>query len=137
MYGSVKQKVGFAAVMIGTFYLLSDMLLDLFFEFLHLCFEALEFTLDVIIEHLFDTGRHATQTVTFYVILLFAAYFLYKLSRKLPVWYGAIKTELSGVRHQFTTAAVDYWHTAPASSLVKWWSVLMIGVSILVWGLLA
>ncbi|WP_374087147.1 hypothetical protein [Methylomicrobium lacus] len=137
MYGSVKLKIGFAATAISVFYLLSDMLLDLVLEFLHLCFEALEFTLDIIIEHLFDTGRHATQTVTFYVILLFAAYFLFKLSRKLPVWYGAIKTELSGVRHQFTVAAEDYWHTAPVNSLVKWCSVLMIGVSMLAWGLLA
>jgi len=137
VYGSVKQKAGFAAVMIGAFYLLSDMLLDLFFEFLHLGFEALEFTLDVIIEHLFDTGRHATQTVTFYVILLFAAYFLFKLSRKLPEWYGKIKTELSAVRHQFSATAVNYRHTAPVNSLVKWWSVLMIGVSMLVWVLLA
>jgi len=136
MYGSVKQKVGFAAVMIGTVYLLSDMLLDLFLELLHLCFEAVEFTLDVIIEHLWDTGRHATQTITFYIILLFAAYFLYKLGSKVPACYGALKTELSGVRHHLTDTAVNYWHTAPVTHLVMGWSALMISV-ILIWGLLA
>ncbi|MEC4748377.1 hypothetical protein [Methylomicrobium sp. Wu6] len=135
---SAKQKIGFGAAMLGVFYLLSDVLLDLFFEFLHLCFEAVEFTVDVIIEHLFGTDRHATQVVTFYILLLFAAYVLYKMSRKLPAWYGTLKTELADIHHHITEAAVNYWNTASTVNLMIGWSVFMVSVSImLMWSLLA
>jgi hypothetical protein len=137
MHSSVKQNIGFGAVVIGFIYMLSDTLLDLFLEFLHLSFEAVEFTLDVIIEHLFDTGRHATQTITFYILLLFAAYLLYKIGRNLPRWYEAIKTDLAAIRHQFTETALDYWLAAPVLSRVKWWSALTLGISMLMWWLLA
>jgi hypothetical protein len=136
MTSSVKQKIGFGAVVIGFIYMLSDTLLDLFLELLHLSFESLEFILDVVIEHLFDTGRHATQTITFYILLLFAAYLLYKIGRSLPRWYGALKTDLAAVRCQFTETALDYWLAAPALSRVKWWSALTIGMGMLIWSLL-
>lgn len=136
MTSSVKQKIGFGAVVIGFIYMLSDTLLDLFLELLHLSFESLEFILDVVIEHLFDTGRHATQTITFYILLLFAAYLLYKIGRSLPRWYGALKTDLVAVRCQFTETALDYWLAAPALSRVKWWSALTIGMGMLIWSLL-
>jgi hypothetical protein len=137
MHSSVKQKIGFGAVVIGFIYMLSDTLLDLFLELLHLAFEAVEFTLDVIIEHLFDTERHVTQTITFYILLLFAAYFLYKLGRNLPSWYDAIKTDLAVIRHQFTETALDYWLAEPVLRRVIWGSALTIGMSMLMWWLLA
>jgi hypothetical protein len=136
MTSSVKQKIGFGAVLIGFIYMLSDTLLDLLLELLHLAFEALEFILDVVIEHLFDTGRHATQTITFYILLLLAAFLLYKIGRSLPGWYGALKTDLAAIRCQFTETALDYWLAAPALSRVKWWSALTIGMGMLIWSLL-
>ncbi len=123
--------------MIIVLYALSDGLLDLLMEFLHLSFEAIEFTLDVIIEHLFETDRHATQTITFYMLLLIAAYGCYRLGRKLADGYRAGKTALADSRHRITLAAAAYWHTTPTMRLLKGWSVLTIGVSILLWSLFA
>jgi hypothetical protein len=137
MHSSVKQKIGFGAVVIGFLYMLSDTVLDLFLEFLHLSFEAVEFTLDVIIEHLFHTGRHLTQTITFYVLVLLAAYLLYKLGRSLWRWYDAIKIDLTAVRHQVTDTTMDYWLTASALNRVKWGSALTLGMIMLMSWLLA
>ncbi|MGR8940320.1 MAG: hypothetical protein ACU83V_10670 [Gammaproteobacteria bacterium] len=134
---SVKQKLGFGAFLFGALYVLFDALLEMLFELLHLAFEAAEFTLDVIIEHLFDTGRHATQTITFYILLLLAAYVLYKLSRRLRGWYEGLRTDLTETRCQMTETVLTYWHTSSAFRRVKWCSALTIGISLLMWGLLS
>jgi hypothetical protein len=136
VHSSVKQKIGFGAVIIGFIYILSDTLLELFIELLHLSFEGAEFILDEIIEHLFHTGRHTTQTITFYILLLFAAYLLYKIGRNLPRGYSALKTDLTTIRHQFTETARDYWFAAPVLSRVKW-GALTLGIGMLMGWLLA
>lgn len=133
---ALKQKISLIAVILGALYLLSDILLDLFFEFLDVAFEAVEFIFDGLIEHLFDTSRHTAQTITFYLLLLIGAYLLYKLGRSLPRRYDALKTELAVIRNQFTETARDNWHRAPISSRVKWGSAITIGMSMLMWGLL-
>ncbi|MBL1263348.1 hypothetical protein [Candidatus Methylomicrobium oryzae] len=133
---SLKQKIGFGSLIVTLVYLLSDTLLDLFFELLDLAFEGIEYVFDAAIEHLFDTSRHTAQVVTFYLLFLIAAVLLYRLSRRLPGWYATFKADWVDARHQLCAETLDYWHTASVSDLVKWGSAVTIGVGILMWGLL-
>ena len=54
-------------------------LVHLFFEIVFISFEWIESTLDHLVEHLFETELHQTQTIVFYVmvgIFLFPLYYL-------------------------------------------------------------
>jgi hypothetical protein len=45
--------------------------------------------------------------------------------------------DLAVIRHQFTETALDKWHMTSVLSQVKWGSAITIGMSMLMWGLLA
>jgi predicted PurR-regulated permease PerM len=133
---SLKQKLGVGALVLTALYLLSDIVLELLFEGLEVTFEAVEYVFDAIIEHLFDASRHTAQVVTFYLLFLIAAAYLYRLSRRLPSWYRALKADWIDVQHQFDAVTHDYWHAASAYDRMKWGSAITIGVIALIWGLL-
>ncbi|WP_374089273.1 hypothetical protein [Methylomicrobium lacus] len=56
-------------------------LFEWFLELSHLLFEGLESILDHLIEGLFETNLHSTQTIVFYILVAIAAYPLYWLGR--------------------------------------------------------
>ena len=56
----------------------------LFFELLFELFEWFELGIEEIIEHLFHTEHHASQIVTFYILLLIGGFAFYGLWRVLP-----------------------------------------------------
>ncbi|MGR9073766.1 MAG: hypothetical protein ACU833_11950 [Gammaproteobacteria bacterium] len=62
---------------------------ELAFGAMHALYELVEFSLDLLIEHIFHTDRHTTQVIVFYLMLSMAAGLVYRLSRRLPVWIGA------------------------------------------------
>jgi len=79
--------VGLIALSIAMY----DMVIDLFLNVLHLCFELLHFLyewfelgIEHTVEHLFHTSRHGSQIVTFYILLLIAGLLLYGLWRLMP-----------------------------------------------------
>ncbi len=78
--------------------------LHTFFELLHGLFELFEGALDEVIEHLFDTDRHTTQLIVFYLMwamALYPAYRLYvywyrriqELRRTVPIWWDETKQQ--------------------------------------------
>jgi hypothetical protein len=58
-------------------------LAHLFFEILFISFEWIESTLDHVVEHLFETELHQTQTIVFYVLVGIFMFPLYYLCRML------------------------------------------------------
>ena len=66
-------------------------IVHLFFEFLFELFEWFELGVEEIIEHLFHTEHHASQIVTFYILLLMGGFVCYGLWRVLPRLYHHFK----------------------------------------------
>ena len=64
-------------------------LVHFFFELLFIIFEWVESTLDKVVEHLFDTELHETQTIVFYLmvgIVLLPLYYLWRMLLRLFFW---------------------------------------------------
>ncbi|WP_031432880.1 hypothetical protein [Methylomarinum vadi] len=99
---------------------------DLLFEFLHGAFELLEFSLDLLVEHLFHTGRHTTQIIVFYLMLSIGAVFLYRLVGRIASWLAICKRQFIASRNRFVHAFYAYWRRS--SLLIK--TQLYVGVSL-------
>jgi len=63
---------------------LSSAFIDQFVEIIHVMYELFEYSLDLLIEHSFHTGFQATQTIVFYIQLVFAFVLAYAIIRRIP-----------------------------------------------------
>lgn len=66
-------------------------IVHLFFELLFELFEWFELGIEELIEHLFHTEHHASQIMTFYILLLMGGFVGYALWRALPGLYHHFK----------------------------------------------
>jgi hypothetical protein len=73
---------------VETFHLLMEIVVEIY--------ELLEFTLDEVIHHIFETSRHTTQVIVFYLMLGMFLYGLYRLARLLRAINLKVKTVISG-----------------------------------------
>lgn len=73
---------------VETFHLLMEIVVEIY--------ELLEFTLDEVIHHVFETSRHTTQVIVFYLMLGMFLYGLYRLARLLGAINLKVKTVVSG-----------------------------------------
>jgi hypothetical protein len=59
-------------------------------------YELLEFILDEAIHHVFETSRHTTQVIVFYLMVGLFLYGLYRLARLLRFFNSKVKAGISG-----------------------------------------
>ncbi|AMK77889.1 MULTISPECIES: hypothetical protein [Methylomonas] len=103
-----------------------DMVIDLFLNVLHLCFELLhilyewfELGIEHSVEHLFHTSRHGSQIVTFYILLLIAGLLLYGLWRVMPRLCRRCVQFLVLTWERRKTECHYYWLSLPLVNKVK------------------
>jgi hypothetical protein len=84
-------------------------LFDHLVELAHILFESVEMVLDHVIEHLFETDLHATQTIVFYVLLSIGLYFLYRLGRVVLRVYRRSSLAWNDFRAEHQLNPVEYW----------------------------
>lgn len=113
------------------FHSLVDFLFDLLhhlFEILlelgHLLFELIESMLDHLVEHLFHTDLHTTQTIVFYMMLLPGLYIGYRLLRVLIAFTRRCKNYLVNIYSHWNTRAVSYWNAVDSFDKIKWIAIL-------------
>lgn len=83
--------------------------LHLTFEIVHNLFEWFELGIEHAVEHLFHTGRHASQVVTFYILCLIAGFGFYRLWKTLPRLYQFFKQLLLEAWVRRKTQLELYW----------------------------
>jgi hypothetical protein len=91
-----------------------------FFELLFILFEWVESTLDKLIEHLFHTELHETQTIVFYLIVgivLLPLYYLWRMLKRLFYWS---KETLPLKWMLYKTQAIFYWQDLSLFDKIKW-----------------
>jgi hypothetical protein len=121
---------GLALVGIIIIIAMPDMVMELLFELTHLIFELLyevadisfewlETLLDKIVEHLFHTELHQTQTIVFYVLMAMIAYPLYYLWHKLTRLFFRLKETLLTAWVLYKTRATLYWQSLPLNDKIK------------------
>jgi hypothetical protein len=84
-------------------------LVHLFFEIVFISFEWIESTLDHLVEHLFQTELHQTQTIVFYMMVVIVLLPLYYLSRRLLRLYFRLKKTLPDAWAQYKIRVTLYW----------------------------
>jgi len=92
----------------------------LFFEVLHLAFESIESTLDKLVEYLFDTELHQTQTIVFYLMVGIFVFPLYYLCRMLLRLFFRLKETLLDEWTLNITRATLFWQDLSLIDKIKW-----------------
>lgn len=94
-------------------------LFDHLVEFGHLLFESIEMVLDHLIEHLFETDLHSTQTIVFYILLAIFIYPLYWLGRFFYRLYLRCRHAWTGFRAEHPFNVIDFWRGLTLFEKVK------------------
>ena len=94
-------------------------LVHLFFELLFIAFEWIETLFDHIVEDLFHTELHQTQTIVFYVLLGIFAFPLYYLWRILQRLFSRLKEILIEEWALNKTRATLYWQSLSLIGKIK------------------
>lgn len=122
---SINRNVAFGLILtvIVIFILMFDTVFELLLELIHVSFELVEHSLDMLIEHVFHTDLHDTQIIVFYIMLSiagFALYKLYKLLRTLPRRYREVKENFVTGWSQLKIEILAYWQDLPPTRKAKW-----------------
>ena len=99
-----------------------------FFELLFILFEWVESTLDKLIEHLFHTELHETQTIVFYLIVgivLLPLYYLWRMLNRLFYWS---KETLPLKWMLYKTQAIFYWEDLSLFGKIKWIAITVVAI---------
>jgi hypothetical protein len=94
-------------------------LAHLFFELLFISFEWIETLFDHIVEDLFHTELHQTQTIVFYLLVGIAVFPLYYLGRLLLRLFFRLKETLLAEWTLNKTRAILYWQDLSLSNKIK------------------
>ncbi len=95
-------------------------LVHFFFELLFIAFEWVESTLDKLVEHLFETELHQTQTIVFYLmvgIILLPLYCLWRMLKRLFFW---LKESVPATWALYKIRVIMYWQESSLIDKIKW-----------------
>lgn len=96
-----------------------DVIFDLTLSGVHAAFEWVEFALEEIIESIFHTTRKQTQTIVFYLILFFSAYFCYCLGLKLIDLYHSFIKKIIDIKAAYQARILHRWSHLSAAQKIK------------------
>jgi hypothetical protein len=94
-------------------------LFDHLVEFGHILFESIEMVLDHVIEGIFETDLHSTQTIVFYVLLAIGIYILYLIGRLILRIYRHCKLAWSNFWAHHQLNVMEYWRELTLLEKVK------------------
>jgi len=106
-------------VVIGLLIELVHIVFELLYELADVSFEWVETLLDNIVEHLFHTELHQTQTIVFYVLMGIIAYPIYYLWRMLLRFFFRLKETLLAAWTLYKTRATLYWQDLSLNGKIK------------------
>ena len=90
------------------------------FELSHLLFEGIESVLDHIVEVLFETELHSTQTIVFYILLSIGIYLVYRVGRMVMRLFRKCQKAWNDFRAEHQLNVVGYWRGLTVLEKVKW-----------------
>lgn len=107
---------------------LAHIVFELLYELADISFEGIETLLDNIVEHLFHTELHQTQTIVFYLMVAIVVFPLYYLSRMLARLFFRLKETLLTAWTLYKTRATFYWQDLSLIDKIKWIVITMVAI---------
>ena len=92
---------------------------ELLYELADVSFEGIETLLDHIVEHLFETELHETQTIVFYILIALIAFPVYYLCRLLTRLFFRLKNSVPAAWALYKTRATIYWRELSLNGKIK------------------
>jgi hypothetical protein len=99
-------------IMINTY----DVLFGSVLEAIHILFELIEVVLDKVVESIFDTGVHDTQTIVFYLLIAIGVGICYGLSHVFVRLFHTITDTCTSCK----TMSKLYWHDISIIQKILW-----------------
>lgn len=90
----------------------------------HIVFELIESSLDHLVEHLFHTDLHTTQTIVFYIMLFLGIYIGYQILIILIAFSRRCTNKLQDAYSEYKFRAVSYWNAVDSFDKIKWIAIL-------------
>jgi hypothetical protein len=128
LISSAHTKLFIQLFIIGILIVFYDVMLHSLFLLVHIAFEWLEFVLDRVIEHLFDTNRQQSQVIVFYLLWFIALYGLYRVFKVLPGWYGRLKNKTISTGFACKLYILAYWDRLSLIDKVKLAAILSLSL---------
>ncbi len=125
----IHRKIIYGLALIGIVFMITmpDVLIGFLFELVHLFFEVLfisfewiETLFDHIVEDLFDTELHQTQTIVFYLLVGLFVFPLYYLGRMLLRLFFRLKETLLAEWALNKNRATLFWQDLSLIDKIKW-----------------
>lgn len=117
------QKTVFSVILtvIITVIAMYDTVFHLLLELMHISFELVEQSLDLLVEHIFHTDRRETQIIVFYIMVAIACYGAYRLLRAMPRCCRKCREHLATGWLRLKLESLAYWQALSPTGKAKWW----------------
>lgn len=101
-----------------------DVVSELFVWLVHISFELIEYSLELLIEHIFHTNHHQSEIILVDLLIIIALCILYWLWRILP----RLKRNLIAKWMKQKKLTNQYWHTLATVQKIQQVTVYTIGL---------
>lgn len=105
------------------------------FEILHLLIEAIESSIEEILEHLLHTDHHQSETIIVNAVLLLGFYGLYRLFRALPRISRRIIRNYFAAWLNYKRRKFSYWRALSSTQKIKLTAAYSTGLALLLFWL--
>jgi len=130
----VAKKFGIFFLVILMFDTFIDLFLglsDVIVHLIHLGIEVLEYSVEIILEHILHASAHQSEVITANIVLLILLYAAYHLYLLLPSILKRIKRMMRAIGLKYLRRNKCKWRSASSSYKIKWICAHSLGISFL------
>lgn len=118
---------------------MSDMLLDwllslfdIISELIHLVFEAIEYSIELLLEYIFNTNHQQSEIIIINSVIIIVFYLTYRTLLTLPRLYLRVKRNIKTIWLRKKRLRYSRWREMPLSSKIKLIAAYILGTTCLV-----
>ncbi len=132
MLTRIGKKFAILFVLLAMFDSVLDLLsgiIDLMIELFHLLMDAIEYSIELILEHLFNADHQESDVIIVNFAILLAIFGMYRVSFFIPQLYRGLKQKIKNACLKRKQKEIDCWHALSLSRKIKVGLTYFVGVS--------
>lgn len=128
----ISKKFAVLFIIILMFDLLLEILLEvieLIIEFVHLIFEFFEYMLELLLEHIFHSSHHESETIIINIAIILAFYGLYRYFHIAPHQFRSLQRRIKLNWKKHIRKETASWQSLPLNRKIKVTLVYLAGIT--------
>jgi len=117
----------FDSILDGLFWLIDNVI-----ELIHIGIEAIEFSVETLLENVFHTDRFQSELIIVNSAIVFALYMIYRLYYVIPRWVASFKRKLKAAWLRNKRHRSSNWRAMSTACKIKWVSAYSFGITCLI-----